>query len=429
KLLGVASPPEKGDYFIDLSRFLKEQLKLESAEEGDRIQEQLRLVTRRPWSAEDYPKLAAWLKANEKPLAVAVEASKRSQYFLPLVSPKTDKGPAGLIGALLPSVQKCREIASALAARALLRSTQGVDDDAWQDLLACHRLGRLIGRGGTLIEGLVGYAIDNVAGRADLAFLERSKANAKRIERWQRDLEKLPPLSTIVEKVDLGERFMFLDSVMMLDRRGIGYLEGLSGGKSKGANVFAEGILRGIDWDPALQSANRWYDRLSLALAEKDRGPREKRLTKIEKELRTLKAETTEPSGMAKLVFGGNSARGRAVGDILVGLLVPAIRKVQSASDRAQQTQENLLLAFALARYQRDQGHHPKELAALAPKYLERISPDLFSGKALIYLPNENGYLLYSVGVNGKDEDGRGYDDTPPGDDLSVRMPLPELRR
>jgi hypothetical protein len=163
-------------------------------------------------------------------------------------------------------------------------------------------------------------------------------------------------------------------------------------------------------------------------LAEEDRRPREKRLTQIDKELRTLKVETTEAGGMAKLVVGGNTARGKALGDILVSLLVPAIRKVQHAADRAQQTQDNLVLAFALARYQRDHGHNPKELAELAPKYLERIPQDLFSGKALIYRPNEDGYLLYSVGVNGKDEEGRGSDDVPPGDDLSVRMPLPELR-
>jgi hypothetical protein len=33
------------------------------------------------------------------------------------------------------------------------------------------------------------------------------------------------------------------------------------------------------------------------------------------------------------------------------------------------------------------------------------------------------------VGVNGKDEGGRWYDDVPPGDDPGVRMPLPELKR
>jgi hypothetical protein len=201
------------------------------------------------------------------------------------------------------------------------------------------------------------------------------------------------------------------------------------GPRSAPAGAWGEGILRGIDWDPALQNANRWYARLSLALAEEDRRPREKRLTQIDKELRTLKAEITEAGGMAKLLIGGNTARGKALGDILIGLLVPAIRRVQNAADRAQQTQDNVILAFALARYQRDHGQYPKELAALAPKYLDRIPPDLFSGEPLIYRPNENGYLLYSIGVNGKDEDGRRYDDVPPGDDLSVRMPQPELKK
>src|SRR5207237_6032391 len=86
-------------------------------------------------------------------------------------------------------------------------------------------------------------------------------------------------------------------------------------------------------------------------------------------------------------------------------------------------------VAFALAWYQREHGHYPKTLDLLAPKYLVKIPQDIFSGKALIYRPSEKGYLLYSVGPNGKDDGGRGYDDELPGDDLSVRMPLPELGR
>ena len=54
---------------------------------------------------------------------------------------------------------------------------------------------------------------------------------------------------------------------------------------------------------------------------------------------------------------------------------------------------------------------------------------DVFSGKALVYRPADKGYLVYSVGANGKDEGGRWTDDDPPGDDLRVRMPLPELKR
>ena len=46
-------------------------------------------------------------------------------------------------------------------------------------------------------------------------------------------------------------------------------------------------------------------------------------------------------------------------------------------------------------------GRYPKELDALAPKYLAKLAADLFSGKPLIYRPGEKGYLLYSVGANG----------------------------
>ena len=56
----------------------------------------------------------------------------------------------------------------------MLRVAAGKFDEAWQDLLACHRLGRLVARGGTLIEELVGIAIDVIASNADLAYLEHA---------------------------------------------------------------------------------------------------------------------------------------------------------------------------------------------------------------------------------------------------------------
>jgi hypothetical protein len=134
---------------------------------------------------------------------------------------------------------------------------------------------------------------------------------------------------------------------------------------------------------------------------------------------------------VAKSFLAANNppeAYGKLIGDILLRLLFPAVTKVQQSADRAEQTQHNLHIAFALAAYQRDNGKFPKTLDALAPKYLPTFPLDLFSGKALIYRPANDGYLLYSVGVNARDDEGRTYDDDRPGDDLPVRMPLPKLR-
>lgn len=188
KLLGIDPPPEKGDYFIELPRYLKEQLKIEPGDEDEPVQEQLWRATQRPWTAKDYPNLTSWLKANETPLAVAIQATKCTHYFSPLLPPKKDKGPSASLGAPMPGVHACRDIATALAARAMLRVGLGAADDAWQDLLACHRLGRLVGRGGTLVDGLADFAIEGMATRAELAYLDRAKRDAKQLAKCARDL-------------------------------------------------------------------------------------------------------------------------------------------------------------------------------------------------------------------------------------------------
>jgi hypothetical protein len=431
KWLGIPEPPEQGDYFIGLSRYLKEHARIKDPKRVSELADELERVAERPWRAKEHPLLAGWLKANGKPLALIVAATRRPRYFMPLVATRTGQGPSGLLNALLPSVQKCRECARALGARAMLRVAQGRTDKAWQDLLACHRLGRLVAQGGTLIEGLVGLAVDNMTGNADLALLERSNLNVKQIKARLGDLRKLPPMPPIADRVDLAERFFFLDTIMMINRRGIDYLGDMSGGRRlKAASQAERRLVENINWDPALRDANRWFDRLVAAMRVKDRVTREKQLHQIERELKQLKANT---GGVGALFRAWRTegtaarARGKAIGDVLVTLLIPAVQKVQQAYDRIEQVHRNVEVAFALAAYKRDHGHYPKALAALGPAYLQRVPNDLFSGKPLIYRPSAKGYLLYSVGVNGRDDGGRSYDDDPPADDLVVRMPLPPL--
>ena len=75
-----------------------------------------------------------------------------------------------------------RELAGALTSRAMLYLGHNQPVEAWQDLLACHRLGRLIGSGGVLVDALVGIAIEQLACRGDIAFLDRMKSDAAVIE-------------------------------------------------------------------------------------------------------------------------------------------------------------------------------------------------------------------------------------------------------
>src|SRR5262245_31811888 len=179
-----------------------------------------------------------------------------------------------MLTASLSSVQKCRELATALTARALQRVEEGKRDDAWQDLIACHRLARHIGKGATLIETLVSIALDHVASAADLAFLEVAKLDAKQIAACRRDLQQLPPLPAVVDKIDQGERFLFHDSVMMVIRQGPEHLESLAGKPSGKPHPIAQRYFDSIDWDPAMRAANQWFDRMVAAMRNPDRARR-----------------------------------------------------------------------------------------------------------------------------------------------------------
>jgi hypothetical protein len=428
----IDSLPEQGDYFIPLRRYLREQGKPELVRDVNAIYEELSDCSQRLWKASEHEKIAEWLNANEKPLALVLEASKRSHYFSPWTPKRTENGPSPLIGALLPGVQACREFANALTARAMLRLGQGRFDEAWQDLLACHRLGRFVAQGGSLIELLVGIAIDAIAGKSDLAFLQYVPGKSEWIKKCLSDLQKLPPMPLVADKVDITERMVALDIVVMIDRYGPESLENLDRVSPKEPSFFSNHFQASIDWKPALININRWYDRIAKSLHNPDRDAREKELNQIEMELRELKAKSQiSIIDRIYLFVAPDSARirGEKIGNLLIGLMAPALSKVQSASDRCEQTQNNLYIAFALAAYKSDHGRYPEDLDALTPNYLDTITIDLFSGQPLLYRPSANGYLLYSVGVNGRDEEGHGTEDDPPGDDLSVRMPLPKAKQ
>ena len=437
KRLGIAEPPKAGAYFISIGKYLRDELKIDpSAENPNEFQvtlDQYGWATGRPWKAENYPNIAALLKANEKPLAVVLEATKRPEYFNPLVSRRTENEGGSLAGFLLPSVQKCRELGTVLSARAMLRVSEGKFDEAWQDLLACHRLARHVSRGGTLIESLVSRAIEMIACNSDVAYLDHAKLTSKQIQDRLKDLQELPPMASLVDKIDLSERFTYLDSLQLARRRtsNAGLSNLLFDGPRKEPTPEERNALASIDWEPAFRDGNQWHDRIVAALRITDRGSRYEKLDQIEADRNALKRSDVENEELLKDFLAGKvtgKVAGKRISEIMIFSLTPSLVKVQNSHDRVEQARRNLHVAFALVAYQREHGRYPAKLDALAPKYLTSIPNDLFAGKPLKYRPSEKGFLLYSVGVNGKDEDGRWYDDTPPGDDPRVRIPLPELK-
>jgi hypothetical protein len=76
----------------------------------------------------------------------------------------------------------------------------------------------------------------------------------------------------------------------------------------------------------------------------------------------------------------------------------------------------------AAMRFRKAEGRWPRSLEELAPKWLRETPMDPFTGKPLPYRVDEEGVVVYSVGVDGKDDGGV---ETPEklegGDDLHRR--------
>jgi hypothetical protein len=431
--LGIEPPPEQGDYFIDSDRFFEKHLKalLVNAGKGfdpsdplQRWRDRVDRAVRWPWKRSEYPDVVDWLKQNEKPLAVLVEASRRPEYYNPLVSKSADPRTTRIMNSLLPSAQKCRAVCRAFSCRGMGRIGDGDFDGAWQDLQACQRLGRLIGRSGTLIESLVGVALVANATGGQITLIGHSKHSSRQILEWLDDLQKLPPMRPFADKLDLGERFQTLDSLQsIVCSRGD---DNATPGQSPPAGGFWDrAFTRGTDFDSAFRNANRAFDNYVAAARQSDLGKRKDEVASISARFDQAARTTAQKGSLAKLL-SSRAERGEHIGNIMIALLLPSIEKVLESGDRTEQTQTNLQIAFALAAYRADHGKYPSRLDELTPKYLAKIPLDLFSGKPLIYRPTETGYLLYSVGVNGLDEDGRWTEDDPKGDDLRVRMPVEE---
>src|SRR5262249_41732068 len=107
--LGIEAPPEEGAYLVSWRNYLQEHAigGMELEEYDDRMHR----AAEWPWAVNDEPQLADWLKRNEMPLALVMEATRRREYYNPLVPERSEDWSPGLPASLLSNVQRCRDVA------------------------------------------------------------------------------------------------------------------------------------------------------------------------------------------------------------------------------------------------------------------------------------------------------------------------------
>ena len=446
--LGLPPLPEQGAYFQPFEEYAASIAKQAGQElSSEQIDQMYRQAMEGPWKAEQFPLVAQWLQANEKPLVLLIEASRRPRRYEPLVVGQPEENqPEMLLAVLLPAAGQMREVARTFRIRAMYRLGQGKTAEAWEDLLTIHRLARLMGQGPTLVENLVAASMEYLACQADQVLAAEGNLSAQQALGFRDALSALPPLPPMADKIDLGERFMYLDVVCTL-ARGIKpsarLFELLDGGPgqtpewAKRLGDFLASVGQAmIDWDVVLRMGNPWYDRLVEAGRKPTSAQRRQAVETIEHQIRQLAEKNKNPMGLVVGVLAAPRQKiSQQIGEMLVALVVPAVSAVYVAEDRAAMYRQWSVCSFALAAYRAEQGKYPERLADLVPRYLAAVPADVFAqDRPVIYRRTEEGLILYSVGPNGRDDGGRSPDDTPAegqaqGDDLVVRMKSPTAPR
>ena len=92
---------------------------------------------------------------------------------------------------------------------------------------------------------------------------------------------------------------------------------------------------------------------------------------------------------------------------VIVRLLLSDITAVSMRSAYAQTTVDEAMLACALERCQLADGKFPDSLDALVPRFITKLPHDVITGEPLKYRRDGEGYVLYSVGWNEKDDGGK----------------------
>jgi hypothetical protein len=427
--LGVPCPPDTGDYLIDWRKFQARKPDGNAIEMGNIDPPQPPVGNpdhpderqRWPWKTADDPNVVAWLKANEIPLAVFERASRKPEYYNPLI-PNDRDAELPLLSVLLPHVQKVRVTASLLVTRAMWHLGEGRPDDAWRDLMTCHRLARLMQRGGTMIEFLVGIAMEMISTSGEHLFLSSVKWTPQDWSARLKEIQALPPGGTTVEKMNLGERTMLLDSLTDVVASGLRNFDQPQQAMNRKRSDTRMLFRRSFDWDAAYRKINEWVDRTIEAMKSEPYALRSERIRELETEFRGMK-EREAGVTLGSLV-GGSRTRSEQTANRMILLLIASPEKIRTEEDRLLQARRNLEVGFALAIFKAETGSYPDSLDALAPKHLSAIPTDLFNEQPLHYEKTASGYLLYSVGPNTIDDFGSTRNDQPPGDDIRLRIPV-----
>jgi hypothetical protein len=336
--------------------------------------------------------------------------------------------PETLVSILLPHVQVMRQAARLLIVDTRWALDQGDSERATRNIEAMLGISVQVTEGDFLVSTLVGYAIQLMAMDViDECLHSTATFSDSQLERMHAAVSK----AKSVEMVNLEqERAMFLDIVQKSytdDGRGDGRIT------AAGLELWEEvSLMNSHSYVPRSSWSFESVTRRALAPTSLLFLASRKQLTDKAEEFYTrmgelIKADNSETE-MAELEREIDQL---PIGYTPIKLLFPAFTQIRQSKVRVRLNTDSVSAALAVIRYQRQHGRWPDSLDDLVANYLERVPIDPYDGQPLRYRLQDEGFVIYSVGVNGVDDGGQAVMLDPDGSfvsDLSAESDPDALR-
>ncbi len=212
----------------------------------------------------------------------------------------------------------------------------------------------------------------------------------------QTDLADIRPIQ-MAPCIDSLERVWLLDAIIRTSRG-----ESIDWSNGIGSGAVPRFL---IDWNFVLTQGNRWYDRLTEAAKQESWVDRHLALQTCERDVAQL-SKSSKPEFLWSTLT--RNRRSEMFSNQMLALWLPAITSSYAAQDRCNTGLRLRQVAVELVMFRQRHGDFPETLDAVAGSNHE-LPVDLFYGKSFEYRRTRDGFLLYSRGPNGTNDDGNNH--------------------
>lgn len=424
EMLGIEKMSPEAPLFvpiIDFVKTLRDVSPTDVVRETGLLEQQLLEAGQTLWTAAQFPRLDSYLKVNEKALSTLLIAADCPRYFAPLLAPEL---PSRLISASLVIERRLPFLARMLAARSLLRMSEGNLSGCLTDLTACRKLAVLLASGSPFdVSVAKGQVIDSMAFHAERALLESGRLTLSDLQTFQASITALPEFPPAWKAADHGERAIIQQELELLktdpDSR-TGFFEDSDHGSVTPEQTKS---LDEIDWALAARQANDTQDQIVSALKIRERPAQLARFRELDHAYAAWEADadakTAKFAGELKQDRPGMS---RWVGENMAMSLRPNYYQRQAADDRLEVRRGLIVTGIALEIYQHEHGEYPAALADLVPGLLPEVPQDACTQSPFVYQHTSSQQVrLMSLGTNRVDDAGQNFND-----DVELKLQPPQ---